>query len=70
MFLNFTPAGIEFAYRRGVFPMYHTDIDELHWYQPDPRTILPLDGFHTSGRWRKRSGRDGLRFGSTRTSRA
>ena len=48
MFLNFTPAGIEFAYRRGIFPMYHAEIDELRWYQPDPRTIMPLDGFHTS----------------------
>lgn len=48
MFLSFTPAGIEFAYRRGVFPMYHEEIDAVHWYQPDPRTILPLDGFHTS----------------------
>jgi leucyl/phenylalanyl-tRNA--protein transferase len=48
MFLTFTPAGIEFAYRRGIFPMYHEEIDEIRWYQPDPRTILPLDGFHTS----------------------
>ena len=48
MFLTFTPAGIEFAYRRGIFPMYHEDIAEIRWYQPDPRTILPLDGFHTS----------------------
>ena len=22
--------------------------EEIRWYQPDPRTILPLDGFHTS----------------------
>lgn len=48
MFLTFTPAGIEFAYKRGVFPMYHDEIDELRWYMPDPRAILPLDGFHTS----------------------
>ena len=48
MFLTFTPAGIEFAYRRGIFPMYHDEIDELRWYMPDPRTIMPLDGFHTS----------------------
>ena len=28
MFLTFTPAGIEFAYRRGIFPMYHDEINE------------------------------------------
>ncbi len=48
MYLSFTPTGIEFAYRRGIFPMYHEDTEEMYWYQPDPRTILPLDGFHTS----------------------
>ncbi len=48
MYLSFTPTGIEFAYRRGIFPMYHEDTQEMYWYQPDPRTILPLDGFHTS----------------------
>lgn len=48
MVLNFTPTGIEFAYRRGLFPMYHEEIDEIRWYRPDPRTIIPLDGFHTS----------------------
>ncbi len=48
MFLTFTPTGIEFAYRRGIFPMQDSRTGELHWFQPDPRTILPLDGFHIS----------------------
>ena len=48
MFLSFTPAGVEFAYRRGVFPMYNHWTDEIEWYRPDPRTILPLDSFHIS----------------------
>ncbi len=48
MFLTFTPAGIEFAYRRGVFPMYSHWTDEIEWYRPDPRTILPLEAFHVS----------------------
>ncbi len=48
MFLTLTPAGIEYAYRRGIFPMDDSDTGELFWFQPDPRTILPLDGFHIS----------------------
>ncbi len=48
MFLSFTPAGLEFAYRRGIFPMHDERTGELLWYRPDPRTILPLDGFHVS----------------------
>jgi len=48
MFLTFSPTGIEFAYRRGIFPMHDESTGELHWYRPDPRTIIPLDGFHTS----------------------
>ena len=34
------------AYRRGLFPMRLEG--ELAWWSPDPRGILPLDGFHTS----------------------
>lgn len=48
MFLSFTPAGVEFAYRRGVFPMYNQWTDEIEWYRPDPRTIIPLETFHIS----------------------
>ena len=33
------------AYRMGFFPMA-TDDDEIRWFSPDPRTILPLDTFH------------------------
>lgn len=34
------------AYCQGVFPMAHPNGD-IYWYDPDPRTILPLDdGFH------------------------
>ena len=48
MFLTFTPAGIEMAYRRGIFPMYDSRTDQMYWFQPDPRTIIPLDGLHIS----------------------
>ena len=46
------------AYRAGFFPMAH-DSGEIHWYSPDPRGILPLDGFHASRRLLRtvRSGR-------------
>src|SRR5690242_3288977 len=33
------------AYCQGIFPMAHED-GEIYWYDPDPRTILPLDAFH------------------------
>src|SRR5437870_5111701 len=33
------------AYRLGVFPMALPN-DEIGWFSPDPRTILPLDEFH------------------------
>lgn len=33
------------AYRLGVFPMALPN-DEIGWFSPDPRTIIPLDQFH------------------------
>ena len=48
MFLSFTHAGVEFAYRRGIFPMYNHGTEEIEWYRPDPRTIIPLEAFHIS----------------------
>jgi leucyl/phenylalanyl-tRNA--protein transferase len=37
------------AYSSGWFPMAGED-GELSWYSPDPRGILPLQGFHASSR--------------------
>lgn len=48
MYLTFTPAGVELAYRRGIFPMYNHYTGGIDWYRPDPRAIFPLDGFHVS----------------------
>jgi len=48
VFLSFTPAGVEFAYRRGIFPMYNQWTEEIEWYRPDPRTVIPLEAFHIS----------------------
>lgn len=33
------------AYSQGVFPMGDDD-GSIYWYDPDPRTIIPLDNFH------------------------
>ena len=66
MHLEFTPDGVLFAYRRGIFPMSNSEIDVIQWYRPDPRAILPLDGFHASHSLAKtiRRGRFEVRFNS------
>src|SRR5436190_21696347 len=33
------------GYRLGVFPMAMDD-DSIEWFSPNPRAILPLEGFH------------------------
>lgn len=48
MLITFTPSGVERAYRHGIFPMADDESGRIWWFQPDPRTILPLDGFHIS----------------------
>lgn len=37
------------AYSSGWFPMA-VDESEIRWYSPDPRGIIPLDGFHLPSR--------------------
>lgn len=37
------------AYCRGYFPMAD-DRGRIHWYDPDPRGIFPLEGFHVPRR--------------------
>ena len=41
------------AYCQGIFPMADDD-GTIYWYDPDPRAILPLDGFHVSRRLARR----------------
>lgn len=36
------------AYSIGFFPMPDPFTGEIKWYKPDPRAILPLNGFHCS----------------------
>ncbi len=48
MFLELSPVGVLFAYSEGVFPMADEGTDRILWFRPDPRAIIPLDGFHVS----------------------
>lgn len=41
------PGTVLAAYRRGIFPWPDPD-GRLLWWSPDPRAVLPLDGFHES----------------------
>lgn len=36
------------AYANGYFPMPHPETEEICWFHPDPRAILPLNNFHVS----------------------
>lgn len=36
------------AYSHGYFPMPHPETEEICWFHPDPRAVLPLDRFHVS----------------------
>ena len=52
------PALLVHAYRQGIFPMALED-DEIGWFSPDPRGVLPLDHVHMPARLARviRSGR-------------
>ena len=41
------------AYAQGCFPMPDEKLNEINWYRPDPRAIIPLNGFHVSRSLRK-----------------
>ncbi len=38
-----TANSLLYAYSNGIFPM--ADGDEIHWYSPDPRAIIPLETY-------------------------
>lgn len=43
-----------YGYEIGVFPMAESaGGGVIHWYAPDPRAIIPLDGFHVPKTLRK-----------------
>jgi leucyl/phenylalanyl-tRNA---protein transferase len=41
------------SYSQGFFPMPEPQTEEIEWYRPDPRAILPVDKFHVSRSLRK-----------------
>jgi leucyl/phenylalanyl-tRNA---protein transferase len=43
------PALVIRAYRQGVFPMAMED-GSIGWFSPDPRGVIPLEGFHLPAR--------------------
>lgn len=48
---NLPPKLLIAAYLQGIFPM---GVDgKIEWFSPDPRAILPLDGFHVSATLRQ-----------------
>lgn len=65
--MNLTPELLLSAYAQGMFPMAFDD--EIYWYSPDPRAILPLDGLHVSRslQRRLRAGQYGVRFNTAYT---
>jgi leucyl/phenylalanyl-tRNA---protein transferase len=44
--MTLTPQMLLNAYAQGYFPMADPDDGNIYWYDPDPRTILPLESFH------------------------
>ncbi len=57
-----TPAHLIAAYSQGIFPMGVEG--RIRWFSPDPRGIIPLDGFRASKTLRQtyRSGRFEIRI--------
>ena len=57
------PGTLLAAYRSGLFPMPVPDGSRnlLAWWSPDPRAIIPLDGFHVSRSLRRSCRRFGVR---------
>ncbi|MBI2964125.1 MAG: leucyl/phenylalanyl-tRNA--protein transferase [Deltaproteobacteria bacterium] len=53
------PGTLLAAYRAGIFPWPDHD-GRLLWWSPDPRAVLPLEGFHESRSLRRRRRRAGF----------
>src|SRR5215203_2710361 len=45
---DLAPGTLLAAYRAGLFPMPVPEAPAMVWWSPDPRGIVPLDGFHVS----------------------
>lgn len=42
------PGTLLAAYRAGIFPMPHPEVEGLAWWSPDPRAVLPVERFAPS----------------------
>ena len=52
--MTLTPQVLLNAYCQGYFPMADPDEDyAVYWYDPDPRTIIPLEAFHVPRRLKR-----------------
>ncbi|MGQ0824174.1 MAG: leucyl/phenylalanyl-tRNA--protein transferase [Actinomycetota bacterium] len=60
---DLAPGTLLAAYRRGLFPMNVGR--RLGWWSPDPRGVLPLDGFRTHQSLRRAIGRFEIRINSS-----
>jgi leucyl/phenylalanyl-tRNA--protein transferase len=40
-----TPSLLLAAYREGLFPMADAQSGEISWFSPDPRAVIPIEGF-------------------------
>jgi leucyl/phenylalanyl-tRNA--protein transferase len=45
---DLAPGTLLAAYRAGLFPMPVPEAPAMVWWSPDPRGVIPLDGFHVS----------------------
>jgi leucyl/phenylalanyl-tRNA--protein transferase len=61
--MELTPELLIGAYCEGIFPM-PDELGVIHFYEPDPRAIIPLDAFHVPRRLARtvRSGRFEVRY--------
>lgn len=42
---DLAPGSLLAAYRAGMFPMPYPRVEEMLWWSPDPRAVLPVDRF-------------------------
>ncbi len=66
---EFAPEVLLDAYRHGIFPWPIDHVDPVLWWCPDPRAILPLDGFVASRRLLRRIRRGEFQITSDRVFR-
>lgn len=56
-----SPQLLVYAYSNGYFPMPDPATGQIGWFRPDPRAIIPLDGFHASRSLRRTIKKAGFR---------